>query len=144
MSKPCPTTPQQAGAIDLFDSAQGRPSIARIWVGASDANGLRSVRVDRPYLVYIRRFVRFLEDFREPWPVISGEELCYPPGYFDLMAKIKKRGRPRIRTAEYWGEYYTRKQREWRAAHPRIRRGRGRKQHGVNGRRARKSATVPE
>src|SRR5215469_1119902 len=102
VSKPCPTTPQQAGAIDLFDSAQGRPSIARIWVGASHANGLRSVRVDRPYLVYIRRFVRFLEDFREPWPVISGEELCYPPGYFDLMAKIKKRGRPRIRTAEYW------------------------------------------
>jgi hypothetical protein len=33
--------------------------------------------------------------------------------------KIKKRGRRRIRTAEYWREYYTRKQREWRAAHPR-------------------------
>jgi hypothetical protein len=33
------------------------------------------------------------------------------------MDKKKKRGRPRIRTAEYWREYYTRKQREWRAAH---------------------------
>jgi hypothetical protein len=30
--------------------------------------------------------------------------------------KVNKRGRPRIRTAEYWREYYTRKQREWRAA----------------------------
>ena len=30
--------------------------------------------VGRPYLVYIRRFVRFLEDFGEPRPVISGEE----------------------------------------------------------------------
>jgi hypothetical protein len=28
-----------------------------------------------------------------------------------------KRGRPRIRSAEYWRAYYTRKQREWRAAH---------------------------
>ena len=36
---------------------------------------------------------------------------------FDLMNRIKKRGRPQIRTAEYWREYYTRKQREWRAAH---------------------------
>jgi len=44
-------------------------------------------------------------------------------GHFDLMVKIRKRGRPRIRTAEYWREYYTRKQREWRAAHPRIRTG---------------------
>ena len=33
------------------------------------------------------------------------------------------RSRPRIRTAEYWWEYYARKQREWRAAHPRIRTG---------------------
>jgi hypothetical protein len=36
-----------------------------------------------------------------------------------FVEKIEKRGRPRIRTAEYWREYYTRKQREWRAAHPR-------------------------
>jgi non-specific serine/threonine protein kinase len=37
---------------------------------------------------------------------------------------MKKRGRHRIRTAEYWRAYYTRKQREWRAAHPRARRRR--------------------
>jgi hypothetical protein len=43
-------------------------------------------------------------------------------GRFDLM------GRRRIRTAEYWREYYTRKQREWRAAHPRIRTQREHKQ----------------
>jgi hypothetical protein len=30
---------------------------------------------------------------------------------------MKKRGRPRIRSAAYWRAYYTRKQREWRAAH---------------------------
>jgi hypothetical protein len=30
---------------------------------------------------------------------------------------MAKRGRPRIRSAEYWRAYYTRKQREWRAAH---------------------------
>ena len=36
-----------------------------------------------------------------------------------FVNKIERRGRPRIRTAEYWREYYTRKQREWRAAHPR-------------------------
>jgi hypothetical protein len=29
----------------------------------------------------------------------------------------KKRGRPRIRTAKYWREYYRQKQREWRAVH---------------------------
>src|SRR5437762_13035969 len=29
---------------------------------------------------------------------------------------VKKRGRRRIRSAEYWRAYYTRKQREWRAA----------------------------
>ncbi len=34
---------------------------------------------------------------------------------------MKKRGRRRIRSAEYWRAYYTRKQREWRAAHPRAR-----------------------
>ena len=38
---------------------------------------------------------------------------------FNLVEKIEKRGRRRIRTAEYWPAYYTRKQREWRAAHPR-------------------------
>jgi len=40
---------------------------------------------------------------------------------------MKKRGRRRIRTAEYWRAYYTRKQREWRAAHPRVRRRRRQK-----------------
>jgi hypothetical protein len=34
---------------------------------------------------------------------------------------MKKRGRRRIRSAEYWRAYYTQKQREWRAAHPRMR-----------------------
>jgi hypothetical protein len=38
--------------------------------------------------------------------------------HFDFTSKTEKRGRPRKRTAEYWREYYTRKQREWRAAHP--------------------------
>jgi hypothetical protein len=33
------------------------------------------------------------------------------------MGEKKKRGRPRIRTAEYWREYYRNKQREWRAVH---------------------------
>jgi hypothetical protein len=33
------------------------------------------------------------------------------------MGEKKKRGRPRIRTAEYWREYYRMKQREWRAVH---------------------------
>jgi hypothetical protein len=37
-----------------------------------------------------------------------------------LTGKTKKRGRPRIRTAAYWREYYRLKQREWRAAHPRT------------------------
>jgi hypothetical protein len=31
------------------------------------------------------------------------------------------RGRRRIRSAEYWRAYYTQKQREWRATHPRAR-----------------------
>jgi len=35
---------------------------------------------------------------------------------------MKKRGRRRIRSAEYWRVYYRLKQREWRAAHPRSRR----------------------
>jgi hypothetical protein len=43
-------------------------------------------------------------------------------GYFDLVGKIEKRGRPRIPTAEYWRAYYTPKQREWRAARPRKQR----------------------
>jgi len=30
---------------------------------------------------------------------------------------MKKRGRRRIRSPEYWRAYYRRKQREWRAAH---------------------------
>jgi hypothetical protein len=30
---------------------------------------------------------------------------------------MKTRGRPRIRSAEYWRAYYTQKQREWRAVH---------------------------
>jgi hypothetical protein len=33
---------------------------------------------------------------------------------------VKKGGRQRIRTPENWREYYKRKQREWRAAHPRT------------------------
>jgi hypothetical protein len=32
---------------------------------------------------------------------------------------MRKRGRRRIRSPEYWRAYYTQKQREWRAAHPR-------------------------
>jgi hypothetical protein len=44
------------------------------------------------------------------------------------MAEKKKRGRRRIRSAEYWREYYTLKQREWRAAHPRTKTGRKQKQ----------------
>ena len=33
------------------------------------------------------------------------------------METRRKRGRPRIRSAEYWRAYYTQKQREWRAVH---------------------------
>jgi hypothetical protein len=33
------------------------------------------------------------------------------------MSEKKNRGRPRIRTAAYWREYYRQKQREWRAVH---------------------------
>ena len=40
-----------------------------------------------------------LRDFRR--------RICYALGYFDLITQIKKRGRPRICTAEYWREYYT-------------------------------------
>src|SRR5262249_47889996 len=46
----------------------------------------------------------------------------HPPYYavacFDLMDKVERRGRPRIRTAQYWREDYKRKQRGWGAAHP--------------------------
>jgi hypothetical protein len=45
-------------------------------------------------------------------------ELGRPVSKAIPVEKIEKRGRPRIRTAEYWRAYYTRKQREWRAAHP--------------------------
>jgi hypothetical protein len=38
----------------------------------------------------------------------------------NFTGKTKKRGRPRVRTAAYWREYYRLKQREWRAAHLRI------------------------
>src|SRR5436190_4915812 len=40
---------------------------------------------------------------------------------------MEKRGRARTRSPEYWRAYYTRKQREWRAAHPRARRRRKQK-----------------
>jgi hypothetical protein len=40
---------------------------------------------------------------------------------------MKKRGRRQMRSTEYWRAYYTRKQREWRAAHPRHRRRRKQK-----------------
>jgi hypothetical protein len=62
-----------------------------------------------------------------------------------IYGKKKKRGRRRIRTAEYWRKYYRQKQREWRAVHLyRVSRkavirvfGEGRKTEGsarVNGR----------
>src|SRR5207248_4464996 len=108
-----PTTPLVA-EIDTFGLAQGRVSSVRENVGTVCDRSVRSF------------FEKFPEtssrDFRRTW--------CYAVGYFDPMDKIKKRGRPRIRTAEYWRDYYTRKQREWRAAHPRIRRGRGRSRPG--------------
>jgi hypothetical protein len=47
------------------------------------------------------------------------KEFGTPASKATPVKKIEKRGRPRIRTAEYWRAYYTRKQREWRAAHPR-------------------------
>jgi hypothetical protein len=40
---------------------------------------------------------------------------------------MKKRGRRQMRSTEYWRAYYTRKQREWRAAHPLHRRRRKQK-----------------
>src|SRR6266849_4003479 len=55
---------------------------------------------------------------RFPYRELDAEAL---QALFEVMHQDKKRGRPQIRTAEYWREYYTRKQREWRAAHPRIR-----------------------
>jgi len=71
-----------------------------------------------------------------------GHLWCHPVGLFDLMNRIKKRGRPRIRTAQYWREYYTRKQREWRAAHPRIRTGRKPTRRRASHQRTNKPATV--
>ena len=62
----------------------------------------------------------------------------------DLMNRIKKRGRPRIRTAEYWREYYTRKQREWRAAHPRSEAERKKTPRRATHRRVNKPAIVRE
>src|SRR6266487_6135333 len=47
--------------------------------------------------------------------------LCCAIGHLDFMGTKKKRGRRRIRTVEYWRKFYRQKQREWRAAHPRIR-----------------------
>jgi hypothetical protein len=88
-------------------------------------------KASEPPLLVASPLHSFFEDFRELRFAISGERMCYAVGYIDLMAKIKKRGRPRIRTAEYWREYYTRKQREWRAAHPRIKTGRKQRPHGV-------------
>src|SRR5439155_22467419 len=60
---------------------------------------------------------------RFPYKRLGRPTCCQP---LHVMHQDKKRGRPQIRTAEYWREYYTRKQREWRAAHPRIRTGRSR------------------
>jgi hypothetical protein len=70
--------------------------------------------------MHIRRSIRFLEDSWELRSAISGVESATRLVNWNLMARSKKRGRPRIRTADYWREYYTRKQREWRAAHPRT------------------------
>src|SRR5207244_12004414 len=54
-----------------------------------------------------------------PYRGLEGARCAASP--LHVMHQGKKRGRPQIRTAEYWREYYTRKQRELRAAHPRIR-----------------------
>jgi hypothetical protein len=83
-----------------------------------------------PLLVHLRRFFRFCENFGNFVPRFP-EKCVLRGGYYDFMPKIKKRGRPRIRTAEYWREYYTRKQREWRAAHPRVRKLRKQRRHGA-------------
>src|SRR6267378_8338389 len=56
---------------------------------------------------------------RFPYKRLAAAQCAASP--LHVMHQGKKRGRPQIRTAEYWREYYTRKQREWRAAHPRIR-----------------------
>jgi hypothetical protein len=44
-----------------------------------------------------------------------------------LRVRQKSAGGHGYARAEYWREYYTRKQREWRAANPRIRTGRKRR-----------------
>jgi excisionase family DNA binding protein len=43
---------------------------------------------------------------------------CFGEHGLEAQAK-KRRGRPPIRTAAYWREYYRVKQQEWRAAHQR-------------------------
>jgi hypothetical protein len=45
---------------------------------------------------------------------------------------MKKRGRRRIRSAEYWRAYYRLKQREWRAAHPRAAHPRARRDMDIS------------
>src|SRR5262249_52942124 len=45
--------------------------------------------------------------------VARTEEKLRPP----VSVETGMRGRPRIRTAEYWREHYRRKQREWRGVH---------------------------
>src|SRR5262249_27025043 len=52
-------------------------------------------------------FVRTSAGSREP------KKELRPP----VSVETGMRGRRRIRTAEYWREYYRRKQREWRAVH---------------------------
>src|SRR5215813_14097941 len=46
------------------------------------------------------------------WVARTEDELRPP-----VSVETGMRGRRRIRTAEYWREYYRRKQREWRAVH---------------------------
>jgi len=48
----------------------------------------------------------------------------------DFLRKKWKRGRPRIRTAAYWRAYYALKQRQWRAAHRRTKKGQEKKKGG--------------
>src|SRR5258705_7174826 len=55
---------------------------------------------------------------RFPYKRLAAAQCAASP--LHVMHQGKKRGRPQIRTAEYWREYYKRKKREWGAAHPRI------------------------
>ena len=86
-----------------------------IAVTNTNDSGAAAVPVVLNSLGDLRNFVT-----RLPYKELGAEVLQAP---FEVMHQPKKRGRPQIRTAEYWREYYTRKQREWRAAHPRIRTG---------------------